>query len=108
MRCGSLIDQKKEPQVERGRNSEMKILSLFFIRVESVFHPWLLPLWLDPMNRVIFRLAWPDLKLGKLLMQALGQLLDAEAFARVVSRQHTGETVSLGGKIIVKTGFAGD
>src|SRR5260370_529312 len=60
------------------------------------------------MNRIGFGFAWPDLKLGKLLMQAFGQFLDAEAFGGVMPRQHQGETVSLGGQVIVKSSFAGE
>jgi hypothetical protein len=36
------VRRKKQPQMEHGGNTEMKILSLFFIRVESVFHQWLM------------------------------------------------------------------
>ena len=60
------------------------------------------------MNRIGFGFAWPDLKLGKLLVQAFGQFLDAETFGRVMPRQHQGETVSLGGQVIMKAGFAGE
>src|SRR5262249_23568163 len=63
---------------------------------------------LDPVNRIGFRRTRPDLKLGELLLQALGQVLDAEAFRGVMSRQHQGQFVSLGGQVIVKASLAGD